>query len=484
MGLFALILVLVSLVAVAALSYALVETRGDLAQATEEISAKNKQFEEEYSNLQQVEGERDGLEATVASLQGDQDGLKAMVESLQGERDGLEATVASLQGERDGLKATVASLQGEQDVLEATVASLQGERDGLEATAESLQGERDGLEATVASLQDEQDGLEATVASLQGERDGLEATVASLQDERDGLEATVASLQGERDGLEASYSALSDENSGMKATLQTLEVEKRRLEKELEEFKLAQESVIKLEERAEGLRAVIAGLEEDRKALQVSSSEMFPVCTGSMEPKITCLDTVVVLQNFRPGDISVGTVISYYPPNQTAADGGSPVLHRVIDIKTEDDAHYFWPKGDALDEPDGHWIPEGNVLGYVIELRQGTRPENSALRDRVNGARERYIATRGKMLEARDQYDDTVIRHCGSVTAAASCSTTEDNLVEIREAYNVFSGAWDEYLNAVCEYDEAYYHGIHESQPLTAQMFDPYVAPSVCSRGS
>ena len=497
-GPLAVLLILLLLATVGALTYACVETRGDLAQATEEIGAKNKQVEEAHSNLQQVEGERDGLEATVESLQAERDGLEATVETLQAERDGLEATVESLQAERDGLETTVESLQAERDGLETTVESLQAERDGLEetveslqakrnvldATVESLRAERDGLEATVGSLRVERNGLEATVETLQTERDGLKATVASLQAERDGLETTVESVQAERDGLEASYAVLSDENSGLKATLQTLEEDKRSLETQVEQFKLAHESVTKLEERAEGLRAVIAGLEEDRKALQVKSIEMFPTCTGSMEPKITCLDTVVVLQNFLPEDIAVDTVISYYPPGQTAADGGSPVLHRVIDIKTEDDVHYFWPKGDALDAPDGVWVAEGNVLGYVIELRQGKRPENSALRERVNGARERYIATRGKMLEARDRYDDTAIRHCGSVAAVSSCSTSQGNLTELRAAYDAFSQAWGQYLNAVCEYDEAYYHGLHESEPSTGQMFDPYVAPSVCSQSS
>ena len=461
-GRFAAFLVLLLLAAVAVLAYLFVDAsadlagaRANLAGATEEIGAKNKEISEVHSNLQRVKGERDGLAATA--------------NTLEGERDGLEATVESLEGERDG--------------LEATVESLRSERDGLEATVESLEGERDGLEATVESLQAERDGLAATVESLQSERDGLAATVKSLEGERDGLEATVESLQGERDELQASYSALSDENSGLKVALRALEADKLRLETQVEEFKLAYESVAKLEERAQGLRAVIAGLEEERTALQVTSSEMFPTCTGSMEPKITCLDTAVVLQNFRPEDIAVDTVIAYFPPGQEEAGDGSPVFHRVTDIKIEDDVLHFWPKGDALDEPDGVWVPEGNVLGYLIEIRQGTRPENSALRERVNGARELYVSARDKMLAARNMYDDTAVRHCGSVEAVSSCSFSQEGLAEIRAAYVGFSGAWDEYVNAVCGYDEAFYHGLHESEPSTGEMSDPYVAPSLCSQG-
>ena len=479
-GPFAVLLILLLLAAAGALTYALVDTREDLAQATEEIAAQEKRIEEDHATLLRVEGERDVLEATVESLQAEQDVLEATVESLQDERNALAATVESLQAQRNGLEATVESLRAERDGLVATVESLQAERDGLDARVQSLQAERDGLTAAVESLRLEVVVLEATGETLQNERDGLTATVATLQGERDGLEATVESLQAERDGLEASYSVISDENSGVKTTLQALEAEKRGLAMQVEEFKLAHESVTNLEERAEGLRAVIAGLEEDRRALQVSSSEMFPTCTGSMEPKITCLDTVVVLQNFLPEDVAVDTVIAFHPPSQAEAGDGPPVLHRVTDIKIEDEVYYFWPKGDALDEPDGHWVPEGNVLGYAIELRQGTRPENSPLRERVNGANERYLSARGKMLEARDLYDDVLIRYCGSV-AASSCPTSQENLVEISATYDAFAWAWDRYVNAVCEYDEAYYRGLHESEPSTGQIFDPYVAPAVCS---
>ena len=85
------------------------------------------------------------------------------------------------------------------------------------------------------------------------------------------------------------------------------------------------------------------------------------------------------------------------------------------------------------------------------------------------------------MRKARDNYDGTVERHCGSLEAASSCITSQENQFEISVAYNVFIQAWEQYLNAVCEYDKAYYQGIHESQPLSGQVFDPYVAPSVCS---
>ena len=184
-----------------------------------------------------------------------------------------------------------------------------------------------------------------------------------------------------------------------------------------------------LEQQEADLQAVIAALEDDRTALAVQANEVFPVCSGSMEPRITCLDTVVLLENFLPEDILVGTVIAFIPPledeeGEEVAEAAAPVLHRAADVKFEDGVYHYWSKGDAWDEADGYWIPQTSVLGYVIELRPGTRPENAGLRDLVNRTRERYAASRDRMAEARDQYNNAVITHCGSLEAAASCEAT------------------------------------------------------------
>ena len=495
--------------AIVGITLLLVQERGDSARAARELGLREQELAQAQSELQQALGQRDprvpALEQTRQQLEGRNLELSGQITALEEERDQLHGTVEFLQQGRRALlgdnTSAAARSSGPGESLPTTdptaavsaqdsqlsqepspsteiapADTLQEEGDSLAATLDSLQAERDGLAARIESLQAERDGLAATVESLQGSGDGTAAPVDALRAERDGLAARVQSLQ-------ASYTALSDENSGLKAALRALEADKLSLETQVEEFQLAHESLAMLEERAEGLRAVIAALEEDRQALVVMAKEMFPTCTGSMEPRITCLDTAVVLQNFRPEDIALDNVIAYYPPGQEGTGDGSPVFHRVTDIKVEDNVHYFWPRGDALDEPDGVWVPEGNVLGYLIELRPGTRPENSALRARVNGARELYESARDRMLEARGGYDDLAVRHCGSVEAVSTCSTiSQEGRAELRAAYDVFSGAWGEYVNATCGYDEAFYHGLHESQPSTGQPFGPYVAPSLCSQ--
>ncbi len=423
--------------------------------------------------VDQAKEENGRLTAALAQLADDFD---------RNERD-LQEQRSRLQSLRDDRDSKTEAL----DESSLVSGELEDQTKSLTADLQALENLRDELSATVATLEQQQDSLEASYAGLSEEN-------AGLIEENAGLGEKNAGLIEENTGLIEENTGLGEENAGLKATVEGLESTRRRLEAENETLKLAHTNVEGLEEAASGLRAVIAGLEErisglravitgleeDRRALVVESREMFPTCTGSMEPRITCQDTVVELSNFRPEDIAVGTVISFHPP--TGADGAaSPILHRVMDVKVEDGVHYFWTKGDAREEPDGYWIPEGNVRGYVIELRQGTRPQNSELRDRVNGAKERHDLARARMLEARDAYDRKVVLHCGSLEAAAQCDTSEDNFAEVQRAYEAFDQAWGDYLGAICQYDAAYYSGLYESEPREQLPADPYTSPSTCS---
>lgn len=438
--------------AVIALTVSLVGARGEVDQAKEENGRLN---------------------AALTQLADDFD---------LNERD-LQEQSSRLQSLRDDRDSKAEALDESSLVSE----ELEDRTESLTADLQALENLRDELSATVATLERQHDSLEASYA-------GLSEEYARLGEENAGLGEENTGLGEENAGLIEENTGLGEENAGLKATVEGLESTRHRLEAENETLKLAHTNVegleeaasglraviAGLEERISGLRAVIAGLEEDRRALVVESREMFPTCTGSMEPKITCQDTVVELSNFRPEDIAVGTVISFYPP--TGADGtASPLLHRVTDVKVEDGVYYFWTKGDAREEPDGYWVPEGNVRGYVIELRQGTRPLNSELRARVNGAKERHDLARARMLEARDAYDRKVVLHCGSLEAVAQCDTSENNFAEVQRAYEAFDQAWDDYLRAICRYDEAYYSGLYESEPREQLQADPYTSPSACS---
>ena len=459
--------------AIVGITLLLVQERGDSARSARDLGLREQELALARAELQQALDRRDprvpALEQARQQLEARTLDLSAQVDDLEAERDQLQGTVEFLQ-------------QGRRDLLgdnTSAAARSSGTEESLPTTDPTATA------PTTTAAQETQESQEASPNAA-----AESAAVAQPA-------PPVQSLEPTRDSPPGANPALVAENSNLRARLQQLEAEVGRLGTENTALKAANQSlagqearatelsamIASLEQQEAGLRAVIAALEEDRQALAVQAMEMFPVCSGSMEPKITCLDTVVVLENFRPEDIEVGTVISFIQPAQEGEQvdaNAAPVLHRVAEIKQEGGIYHFWPRGDAWEDADGYWVPETSLLGYVIELLPGTRPENADLRDLVNRTRDRYAAAKDEMVAARDNYDNTVITHCGSLEAVSSCQATTEGFTQVSDAYDQFTRAWDAYVAAVCEYDEAYFHGLHESEPREKQELTPYTAPAQC----
>ena len=448
-------------VAIVGVTLLLVQERGDSAQAIQELGQREQELAQARADLQQAQARQDprmpALEQARQQLEGRNVELSAQVTLLEEERDELKGTVEFLQHGRRSLRGAITS--------PAAGGADPGDSDPTTAAREEAGEPCPGAGAgTQESPSEAESGLIA-------ENRGLRTQVQQLEAEVSRLEA--ANRAGVQAGVQAGEPAR--EPTGEQAGGNVASLEARAAE--------LRAQIASLEQQEDGLRAVLANLEEDRKALAVRPREMFPICSGSMEPKITCLDTVVLLENFLPQDIEVGTVISFIPPaeeGEVADSDAAPVLHRVLDIKQENGIYHFWPKGDAWEDPDGYWVPETSLLGYVIELLPGTRPQNADLRDLVDRTRDRYAATRDRMAEARDGYDNAVITHCGSLEAVSSCQATPEGFAQVADAYDRFSQAWDAYVAAVCEYDKAYFHGLHESEPKDSKELTPYTAPAQC----
>ena len=185
-----------------------------------------------------------------------------------------------------------------------------------------------------------------------------------------------------------------------------------------------------LRTKASALRDEIEELEEWRRplilALDSAATSGFK-CTGSMEPTITCLDRATFLTNFRPEDIVVGATISFNPNCWEDGASGRGAAHRVADIELRGGIYHYWPKGDASDEPDGCWIPQTSVRGYIIEIHKNAVPENAELRDQVNAARAAFVA-------AREAYRDLLEGYCGS-RDPDGCYLDPRPYAEVDEAY-------------------------------------------------
>ncbi len=200
-------------------------------------------------------------------------------------------------------------------------------------------------------------------------------------------------LKGKEDRIEY-YRKL---NQTLQDTVRSKSLDFRALSTEIESL-----SSLKLE--IEELKEEIRDLEKIREPLKVQFFREGFTCTGSMEPKITCLDEGLWLTNFQVEDIVVGTVIMFSPLYGCIAERGF-YAHRVVAIKGEGDFTSFRTKGDASPLEEECWIPLGGVKAYLIDLYKNVRMENSLDRNRYNGTMQQY-----KDLDRR--YSEFVDKYC------------------------------------------------------------------------
>ena len=255
-------------------------------------------------------------------------------------------------------------------------------------------------------------------------------------------------LQGANDRLVTDLEDVRGENRSLIVDLDTVRSKLELSDHRYQELERQSGSVTQLEARMESLRSEIAKLETQRKPLLVRSSMGHFRCTGSMEPKITCLDSATYLKNFLPEDITVGTVISFKTVVGCSVTSGS-VAHRVVKIKVENGVYYYWPKGDNNDKADGCWIPETNVAGYIIELHKNTAPQNAALRNMVNTAQSDVNKSLMDYQEKRDSY-------CGR-GSTGTCYLPSYRIRVLDRLYEEYEIAWKYYSCSVDAAKEAIY---------------------------
>ena len=254
------------------------------------------------------------------------------------------------------------------------------------------------------------------------------------------LKAENEQLNSEKQSLAGDLVALKSKNQSLNTELDATRADLSAVNQRYKELEGKSGSVDQLEERIKTLRSEIAKLEEQRKPLLVKSDVSYFRCTGSMEPKITCLDSATFLENFLPEDITVGTVIAFKPTPACKTDSES-IVHRVIQVKVENGVHYYWPKGDNNKGPDNCWIPENNVRGYIIKLHKNTETRNSGLRNWVNDAQ-------SKMDEAWATYKAKRDAYCGR-GHVGTCYLPSHQLTELNWLWDVYSRDRDYYSCAV-----------------------------------
>ena len=236
---------------------------------------------------------------------------------------------------------------------------------------------------TVALLIYQLSGLQAENKALATD---LVATTELLADKKFENETLTTDLETTTEELATTETQLADKTAESVALAADLETTEEELVTKTSELETLIGAVGTLEDvrtetetlanQVSSLRSEIEQLEAEREPLIVESYRVGFRCTGSMEPKITCLDEATWLYNFKPQDIVIGATISFTPTAACNLSSTGPVAHRVMDIKVEAGTYYYRPKGDANSSADGCWIPQANVDSYIIALHQNVRPEN------------------------------------------------------------------------------------------------------------
>ena len=290
---------------------------------------------------------------------------------------------------------------------------------GLSGEKEALTQDLAVQDERVSQLERDNRAILRDIPTLQQ----LEIEVQDLQDRRLYLAEEVFRLEVDLDRMEGEQKAVED----LRASQDDLEERINALERERSTL---EPLIAQLRDNISVLQEELDGLVEMREALTPTVNPVVPMCTGSMEPAITCLDRVEILTNFKPDEIGLGNVIAFTAEDCENIQDGS-TLHRVIDISQEAGLFYFETQGDNAFGPDGCKTPESRIAGYVLSIEKNVVPENSDLRTEVNDARDSYDDTKA---ELETYYNE----HCGDATGGETCTPSDKVANEIEKLEAIF----------------------------------------------
>ena len=375
------------------LALALIGTVVGLAVVYQNIQASQSSLSLTRAELETARETLDNYEELNRSLAAANEELIAKIQEQAGQNHRLEATNSDLVAESRRIYQEVQRVEELNTSLDQEVREATARNNSLNRENHNLSTRNGQIEADNNFLNRELEIAGENARTLQEQNDRQSLNIQTLELDKTELTANVNELEGrnlllgqQNDRQASAIQTLEQEKTELTADVTELQDRNRELSQQNDTLRNKSGSVQRLNTQIDSLRAEIRRLEERRKPLSVESFPAYFRCTGSMEPKITCLDSATMLENFLPHDIRVGTVISFRPTAACELTGSSRVLHRVMKIKVERGTYYYWPKGDNNSGPDECWIPESNVYGYVIELHKNTHPENAKLRNSVNAA--------------------------------------------------------------------------------------------------
>lgn len=401
--------------------------------------------------------------------------------ALQAEKTDLEATLSNTNRNladanrqnielvqlNEGLVQEKAVIQSALSASESQNARLNVDKTNLEETLGNTTKKLTNTNEWNIELTQLNEDLVQEKADVQSALATSESLNEGLRLDKSNLEESLDTVSNQLSNTSQELADANDQNVALTRTNEALTQDKADLENDLAASRYAydelEDAKAELEEQAgtvEQLMAHAASLQEeieeliaDRRPLILSVHRQGFLCTGSMEPKLTCLDEATWLDNFYPEDITVGTIISFNPNCWDIRENRfnlRSTAHRVMKIKVEDGVHYYWPKGDASEDPDGCWVPESHVNAYIIEVHKNVQPQFAELRNSVNHASSLENKAWLELDAAEAEYDAIIERYCGPGVKPGDCTLPTSQYNIANRAYRAYDSAyknWERYYD-------------------------------------
>lgn len=306
------------------------------------------------------------------------------------------------------------------------------------------------LEEQYQALQWEMGRAQAANAVLEASNADLDEKLSGLQSSNAAFEEQLTELQSSNGTLEEKLSKLHSSNGELEKKLSGLQASSAELDKKLSELTLSYANLMNevrgvetLRQQRQSLLDSISALQQQRTALIPATLERGFICSGSMDPKITCMDKAIWLDDPRPEEIVVGAVISFQALSTCSfKDTSRDIAHRVTSIKTEAGQYQFRTKGDNNALDDGCWIPFANVNGLMIALRKGYNVEMQALFNQVwpleqerNQLKLAMLALTNEVNQLQTEYNLIYKKYCSGVPSGQKCVVAHEVFVLLDPMY-------------------------------------------------
>ena len=246
-----------------------------------------------------------------------------------------------------GVVAGLLLRDDEVDRLELDLAAARTDAPDRSAGMAAAQAERDLLDVRIEDLETDTDGQRTALDALQQELGAKNAELLALRlqvpliGEFDDLNRRYGDLQGQYDALALSFDAL-DERMAELTPIESAELA---------------ENPLYLDSSVEGVFYTRA------------------LCTGSMEPTISCDDLLILNRAQSPTDLDEGDIIYFRKPTADCSGTieGRFTLHRVVNVLSTQQGLRFQTKGDAFAFPDACLVNQEDVLFELLAQIRGSR---------------------------------------------------------------------------------------------------------------